>query len=160
MIEHELGHLIAKFYLVGYLICFIFSYLNKNNNKSNLIIITFAFVFCIFNQFIKTEFGFYTFYLGAAFGLLACISSSLVFHFLTGVRHRKPTLIVYFIYISMAVSYLLLHRIRVVIYDTDEPILWLINAQSVFTLTLYFFTICIFFYGCRVKWKLQSGRLL
>ncbi|NQZ24512.1 MAG: hypothetical protein HRT53_21005 [Colwellia sp.] len=160
MISHELGHFIAKFYLVGYLVCFIFSFLNKFNNKSNLIIITLAFVFCVFNQFLKVKLGFYTFYLGAALGLSVCVFLSVTFHFFTKVLHKKTTLVVYSFYISMAISYLILHRVRVVIYDSDEPISWLINAQSVFTLTLYFFSIVIFLYGCKVKWKLQFGRLL
>jgi hypothetical protein len=159
MIDLELGHFIAKFYLFAYFLVFVVSFFNKDNNKSNLIIVGFALCRCIFGQSSKMMFDFYTYYLGAAFGCLFCIVLSLLTHLFFKVKHSKSTLVVYGFYFLIAISYLVIHRVRVVIYDTDAPITWLINLQSVFTLTLYFLSICVFAYGTKIRWKLYSGRL-
>jgi len=159
MIDLELGHFFAKFYMFAYFLVFIVSFFNKDNNKSNLIIVGFALCRCIFGQSSKMLFDFYTYYLGAAFGCLACIVLSLIAHLFFKVRHAKTTLYVYGLYFLIAISFLVIHRVRVVMYDTDEPIILFINLQSVFTLTLYFLSICVFAYGTRIKWNWHSGRL-
>ncbi len=159
MINLEIAHFIAKFYMCAYLVCFILSFLNKKNNKSNLILVTIALVFCIFNQYLKTSLGFYFFYLGEAASSLFCVLLSLIVHLFFRVKHEKPTLYIYSFYFLIAISYLVIHRIRVVIYDTDEPILWLISLQSGFTLTLYFLSVCVFIYGIKIKWNCYFGRL-
>ena len=159
MINLDLAYFIAKFYMCAYLVCFILSFLNKDNNKSNLIIVALALVFCIFNQYLKSSLGFYFFYLGGAAGSLFCILLSLITHLALKVKHEKSTLFIYGFYFLIAISYLVIHRVRVVIYDTDEPIMLLINLQSVFTLTLYFLSICVFAYGTRIRWNLYYGRL-
>lgn len=159
MISLELGHFIAKFYLLSYFLIFIFSFVNRDNNKSNLIIVGFALCRCIFGQSSKMMFDFYTYYLGAAFGCLLCIVLSLLTHLFFKVKHAKSTLVIYGLYFLISISFLVIHRVRVVIFDTDESIIWLINSQSVFTLTLYFLSICVFAYGTRIKWNLYFGRL-
>jgi len=159
VINLELAHFIAKFYLLAYFICFAVSFSNKYNNKSNLIIITYALVFSVLNQYIKSSLDFYTFYLGSAASCLNCIFLSLITHLSMKVKHSKTTIYIYIFYILIALSYMLVHRIRVVIFDSDEHILWLINTQSVFTLTLYFLSICVFIYGSNILWKSQFGRL-
>jgi hypothetical protein len=159
MISLDLGHFIAKFYLVGYFICFLISYSNKDNNKSNLIIVTYALVFCLFNQYIKSVLDFYTYYLGCAFSCLVCLVFSLITHLIMKIKHAKTTIYVYVIHLLIALSYLVIHRVRVVLFDSDEHILWLINSQSGFTLSLYFFSICVLFYGSKILWKSQFGRL-
>lgn len=160
MISLDLGHYIAKFYLVGYFIVFALSFLNKDNNKSNLIIVSLALVGCIFSQYIKESLSFYLFYLGAALQFLVLILISVFTHLFFKIKHEKTTITVYVLYILMVISYMVLHRVRVVMYSTDEPIMWLINSQSVFTLTLYFLSICVFAYGCKIKWKLRFVRFL
>jgi hypothetical protein len=159
LIRLDLGHQIAKLYLIGYCIVFVLSYLNKDNNKSNLIIASLALFGCIFNQYLKETLSFYIFYLGSALQLLVLILISVSTHLFFKIKHKKTTITVYILYILMVISYMVLHRVRVVMYDTDEPILWLINSQSGFTLSLYFLSICVFAYGCKIKWKLQFGRL-
>jgi hypothetical protein len=159
LISLELGHHIAKVYLIGYCIVFVLSYLNKDNNKSNLIITSLALFGCIFNQYLKENLSFYIFYLGAALQLLALIFISVFTHLFFKIKHEQTSIFIYFLYVLMAISYMVLHRVRVVMYDTDEPILWLINSQSIFTLTLYFLSICVFAYGCKIRWKWQFGRL-
>lgn len=159
MIDLELSHFIAKFYLLAYFVVFIFSFVNRDNNKSNLIIVGLALCRCIFGQSSKMLFDFYTYYLGAAFGCLLCIVLSLLAHLFFKIKHEKSTLFIYGLYFLIAISFLVIHRVRVVIYDTDEPIMWLINIQSVFTLTLYFLSICVFAYGTRIRWNLYFGRL-
>jgi len=144
---------------MAYCIIFILSFLNKDNNKSNLIIASLALLGCIFSQYLKESLSFYIFYLGAALQFLVLVLISVFTHLFFKIKHEQTSVIVYILYILMAISYMVLHRIRVVMYDTDEPILWLINSQSVLTLTLYFLSICVFAYGCKIKWKLQFGRL-
>ena len=158
MINLELAYFIAKFYLVGLCICFVLSLLNLHNNKSNFIVVTFALLHCFIDQFIKTSLDFYTFYLGAAFECLVFILLSVAAHLYLKIKHAKSSVIVYIIYLLIALSYLILHRVRVVIYSTDEPILWLINMQSVFVLTLYFFSNCFVVYGSKIKWNSGFGR--
>jgi hypothetical protein len=159
MIDLELSHFIAKFYLFAYFLVFTVSFFNTDNNKSNLIIVGFALCRCIFGQSSKMLFDFYTFYLGAAFECLLCIGLSLVVHLFFKVKHEKSTLFIYGCYFLIAISYLVIHRVRVVIYDIDEPIMWLINLQSIFTLTLYFLSICVFAYGTKIRWNSYFGRL-
>jgi hypothetical protein len=159
LISLELGHHIAKLYLIGYSIVFVLSFLNKESNKSNLIIVSLALIGCIFSQYIKESLSFYVFYLGAALQFLVLILVSVFTHLFFKIKHEQTSIVVYFLYVLMALSYMVLHHVRVVIYDTDEPILWLINSQSIFTLTLYFLSICVFAYGCKIRWKWQFGRL-
>ncbi|PKH86232.1 hypothetical protein [Colwellia sp. Bg11-28] len=159
MIPLEFAHFIAKFYICAYLVCFILSFLNKENNKSNLIVVALALVFCIFNQYLKSSLGFYFFYLAGAAGCILCVFLSLIIHLALKIKHEKSTLFVYGFYFLIAISYLVIHRVRVVIYDTDESIMWLINLQSVFTLTLYFLSICVFAYGTKITWNSYFGRL-
>jgi hypothetical protein len=159
MINLELAYFIAKFYMFAYLFCFILSFLNKENNKSNLTIVALALVFCMFDQYLKSSLGFYQFYLGSAAAPLFCILFSLTAHLIIKIKHVRTTLLIYGIYFLIAISYLVIHRVRVVIYDTDAPIIWLINAQSVFTLGLYLLSICVFAYGTRIKWNWHFGRL-
>jgi hypothetical protein len=159
MINLELGYFIAKFYLAGYFVCFLFSYRNKHINQSNLIIATIALVNCLFNQYLKEALDFYTFYLGAAFQVLILLLISLIIHRYFRIRHEKTTLLIYGLYILIAISFMIIHRVRVVIFDSDENIMWLINTHSVFTLTLYFLSICVLAYGGIIKWKLPFGRL-
>lgn len=158
MIDLELAHFVAKFYLIGLSLCFICSYINRRKNKSNLIAVTFSLFHCIIDQFSKVKFDFYTFYLGAAFGCLVFILITVLVHVHLCIKHVKTTVIIYVIYFLIAISFLILHRIRVVIYSSDEPIMWLINLQSVFILTLYFLSVCIFVYGCKIPWNTQFGR--
>jgi len=159
VISLELGYFIAKFYLAGYFLCFILSYKNKNRNLSNLIITTIALVNCIFNQYLKEALDFYTFYLGAAFQVLVLLLISLILHLYFRIKHEKSTILVYGLYILIAISFMVIHRVRVVVFDSDEHILWLINAQSAFTLILYFLSICALVYGSKILWKSQFGRL-
>ena len=159
MITLELAHFIAKFYLVAYILCFVLSYKNVKENKSNFIIIMLAIATCIFNQYINTDADFYTFYLVMAITCTNVILASVGFHIYFSIKHSRSTLWTYSIYFLIAISYMIIHRVRVEIFDSDEPILWFINAQSAFTLSLYFLSICIFIYGCNIKWKLQFGRL-
>jgi len=159
VISLELGHFIAKFYLIGYFLCFLLSYRNRYNNKSNLIIVTLALASCAFNQHLRENLGFYTFYLGAACQVLITLSVSLGIHLYFKIKHERTTLLVYLLYILISISFMVIHRVRVVIFDTDESILWLINSQSAFTLSLYFLSICLFLYGTNIKWKSQFGRL-
>ena len=144
---------------MGYFIVFILSFLNKDNNKSNLIIASLALVGCIFSQYLKESLSFYVFYLGAALQFLVLVLISVFTHLFLKIKHERTTITVYILYILMVISYMVLHRVRVVMYEADEPIMWLINSQSIFTLTLYFLSICVFGYGCKIKWKLQFGRL-
>lgn len=160
MINLELAHFIAKFYMCAYFICFLLSFINKDNNKSNLILASIALFFCVIDQYLKMSLDFYYFYLGEAAGSLFCILLSLTIHLLLKVNHERTTLIVYSFYFLISIGYLVLHRVRVVIYDTDEPIMWLINSQSVFNLSLYFLSICVFAYGTKIKWNLYFGRVL
>jgi len=159
VINLELGYFIAKFYLAGYFLCFFLSFNNKYDNKSNLIITTVALINCIFNQYLKEILDFYTFYLGAAFQLLTLLLISIIIHLFFKVKHEKSTVFVYGLYIFIVISYLIIHRVRVVMFDSDEHIMWLINGQSIFTLTLYFLSICVFIYGSKTLWKSQFGRL-
>ena len=158
VINLELSHFIAKFYLVALSICFVFSFININKNKSNFIVVTFAFLHCFIDQFIIINLGFYTFYLWAAFECLVFILLSAAAHLYFKIIHVKTSVIIYVIYLLIALSYLILHRVRVVIYSTDDPILWFINSQSVFVLILYFFSNCIVVYGSRIKWNSVFGR--
>lgn len=159
MITLELAHTIAKFYLVAYVICFVLSYTNVKENKSNLIIISVALASFIFNQYLKEEGDFYTFYLLAATAAMNVILTTIALHTFFTVKHSRSTLWIYLIYFLIAISYMIIHRVRVVIYESDEPILWFINAHSAFTLSLYILSICIFIYGCNIKWKVRFGRL-
>ena len=158
MINHELGHFIATFYLFGYFFIFILSFINRNNNKSNLIVVALALSFCIFNQYLKISLGFYSYYLGAAACSIFAIFFSLAIHLFLQVKHEKSTVVIYGLYFLIAISYLVIHRVRVVIFDTDEPIMWFINSQSAFTLTLYFLSICVFAYGTKIRWNSYFGR--
>ena len=56
-------------------------------------------------------------------------------------------------HILIAISFMVIHRVRVVIYDSDESILWFINLQSAFTLSLYFLSIFIIFFLCSSSFK-------
>lgn len=159
MISLELGYFIAKFYMMGYFLCFLLSYRNRRSNKSNLIITTVALVNCIFNQYLKEALDFYTYYLGAAFQVLILLFISLIIHLYFRIKHEKTTLFVYGFYILIAISLMIIHRVRVVVFDSDENILWLINTQSAFTLTLYLLSIFVLAYGGLIKWKLPFGRL-
>jgi len=159
MISLELSYFIAKFYLLAYFVFFIISFLNKENNKSNFIIVSLVLINCIIGQYVKELLGFYTFYLGATLQCLVVIALSLFLHLFFKVKHEKTTYIIYLFYFFIALSFLILHRVRVVIYDSDESILWLINTQSVFTLLLYFLSIIVLAFGCKNKWKYFSGRL-
>lgn len=158
VINLELAYLITKFYLVALSICFVFNFININKNKSNFIVVTFALLHCFINQYVKTSYDFYTFYLGFAFECLVFILLSVAAHLYFKIRHVKTSVIIYVIYLLIALSYLILHRVRVVIYSTDDPILWFINSQSVFVLILYFFSNCIVVYGSRIKWNSVFGR--
>lgn len=159
MIDFELAHFIAKFYLFAYFLAFVLSFFNVTNNKSNLIIITLALVFCVFNQYLKSAVDFYNYYLTSTFFALLFILLSLASHFYLKIRHSKTTLFVYVSYLFLAVSYLIMHRIRVVIFDKDDSIIWLINSHSALVNILYFINILLFFYGTKIKWKSYSGRL-
>jgi len=159
MINLELAHFIAKFYLFSYFICFLISFSNKHNNKSNFIAITFALVFSLLNQYIKQTLDFYTFYLGSAAGCLIYVLFSLITHLVMKIKHVRTTVIIYVLYILISLSYLIIHKVRVVIFDSDEHILWVINAQSIFTLAVYLINICLFAYGSKILWKSQFGRL-
>jgi hypothetical protein len=159
MIDLELAHFISKFYLFLFFICFVLSFINKNNNKSNLIIISFFLIHCLIGQTSKMSFGFYTYYLVSAFSCLMVIIFSLLLHLYLRVEHKFLTVINYIFLILISMSYLIIHRVRVVIFDTDEPILWLINTHSALNLVLYFISICFFLYGSNIKWKSQFGRL-
>jgi hypothetical protein len=159
MISLESAHSIAKLYLIGYFIFFIASYLNQENNKSNLIIVSLALVNCLCSLYLTEHASFTTYYLWSSLQQLVVILFCVFIHLYFTIKHEKTTLTVYFFYIVISISFLLIHRIRVVIYDSDEPILWLINAHSVFTLSLYFMSICVFSYGCKIEWKLQFRRL-
>ncbi len=159
MITLELAHTIAKFYLVAYVFCFLFSYRNRRNNKSNFIVILVAIASFLFNQYLKEEGDFYTFYLLAAAAAMNVILTSVGLHLFFTIKHSRSTLWIYLIYFLIAISYMIIHRVRVVVYESDEPILWFINAHSAFTLSLYILSICIFIYGCNIKWKVQFGRL-
>lgn len=158
MISLESAHFITKFYLIGYFICFVLSFV-KENNKSNLIIVSLVFFYSVLDQYLKMELGFYTFYYGAALGCATVVLVSVLSHLYLKVRHQKVTALMYICFLLMAASYMIVYRVRVVIYETDEPISWLINGQSWFTLIIYFLILLLCFYGCNVKWKLQFGRL-
>jgi len=159
MIDLELAHFISKFYLFLFFICFVLSFINKSRNKSNLIIISFFLIHCLIGQTSKMSFGFYTYYLASAFLCLTVIILSLFLHLYLRIKHEFVTVLNYILLILISMSYLIIHRVRVVIFETDEPILWLINAHSAFTLLLYFLSICFFLYGSNIKWKSQFGRL-
>jgi hypothetical protein len=159
MIDLELAHFIAKIYICAYLVFFILSFLNKENNKSNLIVVSLALIFSIFNQYLKLSLGFYFYYLGCAAVCLFAVFLSLIIHLFFKVKHEKSTLFIYGCYFLISISYLVIHRVRVVIYDIDEPIMWFINLQSIFTLTLYFLSICVFAYGTKIRWNSYFGRL-
>jgi len=159
VITFELGFFIDKFYLVGYSLVFIVSYLNQKNNQSNLIIISLTLIHCLFTMFLRGETSFYTFYLWAAFTLSSVILLSIIIHLFFQIKHQKTTVKVYYLYILSSIGYLIIHRVRVVIYDTDDPIFWLMNLQSGYNITLSFLAICLFVYGCNIKWKSQYGRL-
>ena len=158
MINLELAHFFTKFYLVGLFICFLLSYINRHKNKSNLIAVTYALLHCVIDQFTKSLFDFYTFYLAIAFGCIMFVLCTALTHLYFRLRHMKTTVFVYAIYFSIAISCLILHRVLVVIYTSDESILWLINLQSGFALTLYFLSICTFAYGCKISWNTLFGR--
>jgi hypothetical protein len=159
VITLELSHFIAKFYLVADILCLLLSYKNLRENRSNFIVIALVIATCIFNQYIKTEADFYTFYLVAAITCTNVILTSIGFHINFSIKHSRSTLWAYSICFLIAISYMIIHSVRVEIFKSDEPILWFINAQLAFTLSLYFLSICIFIYGCNIKWKLQFGRL-
>lgn len=160
MIDLELAHFIAKFYVALCFFCFVVSFSNRGCNKSNLIVVSFALIHCVVGQSSKMAFDFYTYYLASACFCILVIACSLLTHVYLRVKHEVITVVIYSLFILISISYLIIHRVRVVIYDTDEPILWLINSQSVFTLTLYFISISLFLYGCNIQWKSQFGRLL
>lgn len=159
MISLELAHFIAKFYVLLFFICFLVSFSNKGFNKSNLIIVSFALIHSILGQSGKVAFDFYTYYLACACFCIFVIASSMLTHIYLRIKHEAVTVIIYSLYIFICISYLIIHRVRVIVYDTDEPILWLINSQSVFTLGLYFISISLLLYGCNIQWKSQFGRL-
>jgi len=131
VITLELGFIIDHYYFVGYLLVFILSYSNKNNNKSNLIIISLVMIHCIFHMYLRDEPDFYTYYLWSAFKRCLMIFLSIIIHLHFHIKHQQTTVYAYYLYIMCSFGYMMIHRVRVVIYDTDEPILWLMNLNLV-----------------------------
>lgn len=157
MIDLAFSFFIAKFYMFGYLLCVFLSWHARESNKSNVVVSSLALVNYFVGQNIKENSTFETFYLAAALQMLMLVMCNIVVHIALRIQHAKTTLIVYCLYTLLAMSYLGMYRIRVKMFDSDERIMWIINSQSAFVLTLYFCTICLFIYGSNIRWKLLFG---
>lgn len=159
MIDLEYSYLITKFNIVAYFVCLIFLIRPPNVSYSLSIICVFSIIHLFTGQYVKEYFGFSEFYLAAALEPLALILTCVITHLFLKVLHTKVSFYIYILYLLMSVSYLIIHRVRVVIYDSDEPIMWFITSHSILINSIYFVVFCLFIYGSKVKWKLLFGYL-
>jgi hypothetical protein len=134
----------------------LFVYGIKKNRLDSTEIIIYA---CVgisyhFAQTLLEMTSFYTFYLYFAACCIAVIASSLFFHVILRVDHSKSVYFVYGLLFFKFFMYMLLYRVRVIVYSSDESIMWLINTQSFLVLLSDFLIVLIL--ALRVsKWKLR-----
>ena len=157
MISVELGYLITKVNLFFLAALFVFGYKKERLNTSEIIIFVCVAVNYNFSQLLLETTDFYTFYLYFAAKALLVIVISLIIHLAMRVEHSNYTQLAYALLLTKFVLYMIVYRVRVVIYDSDKHIMWLINSQSMLVLFCDFLIIIVLFLKVS-KWKLPYMR--
>jgi hypothetical protein len=154
MIGIETGYLMIKVYLIILAVLLLFGIKKNKVDKTEIIIYSCIAINCNFIQTLFESTDFYTYYLYFAANCMLVVVCSLLVHVLWRINHSKAAYSVYGLFMFKTLLYLILYRVRVVLYDTDEPIMWLINGQSFLILLCDFFVLLIL--ALRVsKWKLR-----
>lgn len=109
---------------------FLYGYKSKRLDTTEMLILVTMLVSVISSQVITQKTDFYTYYLSFASNILMVITVSIFLHILWQEMHSKLTYFIYGILFVQFLSHMLLHRVRTQIYNSDEPIMWLINGQS------------------------------
>jgi len=154
VITVELGYLIVKIILAVLAVLFIYGIKKNRLDKTEIIIYACVGISYHFAQALLEMTSFYTYYLYFAACCMAVVASSLFFHVILRVEHSKSVYFVYGLLFFKFFMYMLLYRVRVIVYSSDESIMWLINTQSFLVLLSDFLIVLIL--ALRVsKWKLR-----
>ncbi len=122
--------------------------------KTEVIILSCLVVGGVTGHYILQNSDFYGFYLYAAANNLVVVAVSAFVHAEKRVEHSRVALMIYGLLLFKFLLHMVLYRVRVITYDSDEPIMWLINGQSSLVLLCDF--LILLFLAIKVsKWKLR-----
>ena len=130
----------------------LYGYKTKLLKTTEMLILVTMLVSTISSQVITQETDFYTYYLSFASNILVVITVSIFLHVLWQEIHSRLTYFIYGALFIEFISHMLLHRVRTQIYTSDEPIMWLINGQSVVIIACNILIISVLFLRVS-KWK-------
>jgi len=130
VISVEQAFLIAKFNII--ILAVILIYIFKTDSlKTSEFKVVCSLIFGVFvGYYILQNASFYDFYLYAAASNLFIVGVSILAHNFMKAEKSKTVYLIYGLLFFKFLLHMLLYRVRVIIYDSDEPIMWLINGQS------------------------------
>jgi len=154
MITTEEAYLINKVYVLIYSVILIYGVKAKTIEKTEMILLPCLMVGTFSIYYILQHSSFQDFYLYDALNCLSIVVVSLFVHNERRVNHSKSVYFIYGLLLFKFLMYMVIYRVRVIIYDTDAPIMWLINTQSV--LILLCDSLIVLILSLQVsKWKLR-----
>jgi hypothetical protein len=157
LITLENAYVINKINVMILSIILIYGVKFKSIKKTELIVLPCLILGMFSGYYILENSDFYSFYLNAALNSLLIVAVSVFIHNELRVEHSRAVYLIYGLLLFDVLLYMIVYRVRVIIYDSDEPIMWLINAQSFFILTCDFLIISILVIKVS-KWKLPFMR--
>lgn len=158
MITLDVSFVLIKVYTIILVSIFIYGFRQKKLETTELIISATMIFSVVGSQITTQDADFYTFYLSFAATCLAIVSASIFLHVIWQEVHSKATYFIYGLFLVKFLSHMLLHRVRTQVYETDEPIMWLISGHSALVITCDVLMVTVLFLRVS-KWKLHFMRL-
>ncbi len=157
MLSVEDGFIIAKINLVFLVLTWLVGSKFNSLKISEMLFLVPLMLGAFAGRFISENSDFYTFYLYLAANNLLIVTIALFLHVWFRRNHEKVVLFLYGLILTKFISHMVLYRVRTQIYTSDEPIMWLINLQSVLVISCDLIIFLVI--GFRLfKWKLYSIR--
>jgi hypothetical protein len=154
MISVEDAYLITKINVILLLIILTYGVKTESIKLTEGIILSCMIVGIFVGHYILQNSGFYVFYLYGAANSLAIVAISVLVHNEMKTEHSNSVYIIYALLLFKFLSHMLLYRVRVVIYESDATIMWLINGHS-FVVLFCDFLIVLVLVTQVSKWKLR-----
>ena len=156
MVDFSIAYDLYKLLIASVACVVVFALKNSKVSKSTLIISVVILVNWLVSQFTKEKVVFDTQYTAFAMEALFTIVLSAFVHVSMRIFHDSYVYIIYMVFGVKFMSLMIVHIVRLKVFTSDEPIIWLLNLHSfVVIFSDVFIVLCLFFGGC-LKWKLSS----
>ena len=157
MLSVEDGFIITKINLVFLVLIWLVGAKLNSLRNSEMLFLAPLLLGAFVGRFISENSGFYTFYLYFAANNLLIVTIALFLHVWFRRNHEKVVFLLYGLLLTKFISHMILYRVRTQIYTSDEPIMWLINFQSMLVVSFDLIVLLVLVFRL-FKWNLYSIR--